>query len=894
MTTFKVTKKHHKHLNNPFPSPPKALPFIQGSLFFNSQTVPSQQIFPIGRDFQLLWSSKNGGYLSIFHQSQPTRALWSTIHGQAFVSAALAETDVEESRGSFVMNEKKVHLVCDHQTIEDIRVINQFEHQVEGENHYSSSKWILDQKKDLKDTTFRGNNHDYISGKNLDQKKEEINSPVLVITGWLFNKGRKKLRQHSSMYKDTAFETMGPPTSAKYWIWFDQKNSSQVSFHVRIGQPNFEFHPRAAASSTRRYQCLRRKLKKTRKLKLGWWRYFARLRGSIVHSLFEEKIGLKFAELTEFNRVCITYSSDSNEKFYGFGEQFSHMDFKGKRVPILVQEQGIGRGDQPITFAANLVSYRAGGDWSTTYAPSPFYMTSKMKSLYLEGYDYSVFDLTRQDRVQIQIHSNSVWGRILHGNSPLELLECFTETIGRPPELPKWIISGAVVGMQGGTEAVRKMWDKLEAYGVPISAFWLQDWVGQRETLIGSQLWWNWEVDTIRYKGWQQLVQDLGSRHIKVMTYCNPCLAPTDEKLNRRRDLFQEAIKLDILVKDKHGKPYMVPNTAFDVGMLDLTHPDTAKWFKQVLQEMVNDGVRGWMADFGEGLPVDATVYSGEDPITAHNRYPELWAQINREFVEEWKTKCVGKEQEDPEEALVFFMRAGFRDSPKWGMLFWEGDQMVSWQTNDGIKSAVVGLLSSGLSGYALNHSDIGGYCAVDLPFIRYHRSEELLMRWMELNAFTTVFRTHEGNKPSCNSQFYSNEKTFSHFARCAKIYKAWYFYRAQLLKEASQKGLPICRHLFLHYPEDKNVQNLSYQQFLVGSEILVVPVLDKGMKKVKAYFPVGENFPWKHIWSGDLFDKKGSETWVEAPVGYPAVFIKVGSIVGETFVENLRSLGIL
>lgn len=482
----------------------------------------------------------------------------------------------------------------------------------------------------------------------------------------------------------------------------------------------------------------------------------------------------------------------------------------------------------------------------------------------------------------------------MHGNSPAEIIEHFTETIGRPPELPKWIISGAVVGMQGGTEVVRRIWDELKAYKVPISAFWLQDWVGQRKTLIGSQLWWNWEVDTTRYKEWRQLVQDLGAQHIKVMTYCNPCLAPTDEKPNRRRNLFEEAKKLDILVKDKHGEPYMVPNTAFDVGMLDLTHPDTASWFKQVLLEMVDDGVRGWMADFGEGLPVDADLYSGEDPISAHNRYPELWAKINREFVEEWKANRVGKEREDPEESLVFFMRAGFRDSPKWGMLFWEGDQMVSWQANDGIKSAVVGLLSSGLSGYALNHSDIGGYCAVNLPFIKYNRSEELLIRWMELNAFTTVFRTHEGNKPSRNSQFYSNQKTLSYFARCVKMYKAWYFYRIQLVKEASQKGLPICRHLFLHYPNDKHVHSLSYHQFLVGTEILVVPVLDKGKQNVKAYFPEGETYSWKHVWSGKLFTEEGSEAWVEAPLGYPAVFIKDGTFVGETFLENLRKFGIL
>ena len=83
------------------------------------------------------------------------------------------------------------------------------------------------------------------------------------------------------------------------------------------------------------------------------------------------------------------------------------------------------------------------------------------------------------------------------------------------------------------------------------------------------------------------------------------------KKQNRRRNQFEEAKKLGILIKDEHGEPYMVPNTSFDVGMLDFTHPDTARWFKQILQDMVDCGVRGWMADFGEGLPIDATLYSG-------------------------------------------------------------------------------------------------------------------------------------------------------------------------------------------------------------------------------------------------------------------------------------------
>ncbi|KAK9057755.1 hypothetical protein SSX86_022593 [Deinandra increscens subsp. villosa] len=851
MPNLRIIKKHNKHLNNPFPSNPKSLPFKQGTLILNSQTTLSHhQIFTIGNDFQLVWRSENGGYVSISHKSQPTRSIWSTIPGQPFISTAMAETEVEESRGSFIVKDRNVRLLCNHQTVEDINVLNE------------------------KDQEFTSGYVEFGS-----------KFPVLEITGRVF--GMRKKKNVSNQEKWDSLEK-DVHSYVKYKLLFLQKSNGQIGFQIKLGKQNL-------VSSPRIYKGFFRKPTRTRRIRVRIFGSFLKRKRVVMDSSNEEEdVAMKDGGSEGVNRICFTYSSETNERFFGFGEQFSHVDFKGRKVPIFVQEQGIGRGDQPITFAANLFSYRAGGDWSTTYAPSPFYMTSKMKSLYLEGYEYSVFDLTQDDRVQIQIHGDCVEGRILYGNSPSELIECFTESIGRPPALPDWIISGAIVGMQGGTDKVRHVWEELEAHDVPISAFWLQDWVGERKTVIGSQLWWNWEVDETRYHGWKQLIKDLSAQNIKMMTYCNPCLAPTDSKPYAKKNLFLEAKKLDILVKNKNGETYMVPNTAFDVGMLDLTHPNTANWFKNILQEMVDDGVRGWMADFGEGLPVDACIYSGEDPISAHNRYPEIWAQINREFTEEWKNTLVGKEKEDPSESLVFFMRAGFRNSPKWAMLFWEGDQMVSWQANDGIKSAVVGLLSSGFCGYAFNHSDIGGYCAVNIPFFKYTRDEELLLRWMELNAFTTIFRTHEGNKPSVNSQFYSNERTLSHFARFAKVYKAWKFYRVQLVKEASQRGLPVVRHLFLHYPNDDHVHKLTYEQFLVGDEILVVPTLDKHKKKVKAYFPVGESCVWKHIWTGDLYDIQGSEAYIEAPIGYPAIFVKDGSIVGEEFLRNLREYKIL
>jgi alpha-glucosidase (family GH31 glycosyl hydrolase) len=113
--------------------------------------------------------------------------------------------------------------------------------------------------------------------------------------------------------------------------------------------------------------------------------------------------------------------------------------------------------------------------------------------------------------------------------------------------------------------------------------------------------------------------------------------------------------------------------------------------------------------------------------------------------------------------------------------------------------------------------------------------------------------------------------------------------------QESSERGLPVVRHLFLHYPQDKRVQNLTYQQFLVGTDIMVVPVLDKGKKFVTAYFPLSsQNHGWLHIWTGEVYDLQGFEAEIDAPVGYPAVFVKVGSQVGKVFVRNLKDLNVL
>lgn len=131
---------------------------------------------------------------------------------------------------------------------------------------------------------------------------------------------------------------------------------------------------------------------------------------------------------------------------------------------------------------------------------------------------------------------------------------------------------------------------------------------------------------------------------------------------------------------------------------------------------MLATGVCGWMCDFGESLPLDAAVLpSNHTAAQLHSLYPSLWGQLNADAIR-LAQEGAGPGTRDvlcSEDEVVYFMRSGNQFSPAHSRLFWLGDQMVTWDAHDGLATVVTGLLSQGISGYSLSHSDIGGYTAL-------------------------------------------------------------------------------------------------------------------------------------------------------------------------------------
>lgn len=594
---------------------------------------------------------------------------------------------------------------------------------------------------------------------------------------------------------------------------------------------------------------------------------------------FEIKVGDE-----NYNRVFLQYASNAEERFYGFGEQYSHFNHKGNFVPILVNEQGIGRGDitDPII---NLVLGNSTGDDYTSYKVTPQYITSQLRSLFIENYEFSSFNLMENNRVELTVFSSEIMGRILYGKNPIELIETYTAFCGRMSELPDWIMEGAILGVQGGTQKVYKVWNDLKSQNTPVAAFWLQDWEGQRTTVIGKQLWWNWELDNDRYPGWDRMRDSMLKEDVRLMGYINPFIVQVfGEKENYRRNQFKEANDNNFLVTNRNNRPYMVQNTSFSSGILDISNPDCEEWLKDIIKdELLGRGMYGWMADFAEALPFDGNIQFPEGPKVYHNKYPEEWVRINREAIQE-----VGLDGE-----IIFFSRAAYRGSPKYCTLFWEGDQITDWGQNDGIKSAITGLMSGGMSGFSLNHSDIGGYLSINypIPFItKITRTFELARRWAEMNAFSVVYRTHEGADPDNNFQVYQDEQSIAHFAKWAKVFKALAFYRKELVREASINGLPVVRHPFIHFHEDVNVYDIRNEQFMFGSELMVAPVLNPGVNSLNVYLPQGV---WIDLWTLAEYNSTGQSYTISNLQDKPAVFYPKGSVVGSQFRQNMMDLGV-
>lgn len=571
--------------------------------------------------------------------------------------------------------------------------------------------------------------------------------------------------------------------------------------------------------------------------------------------------------------VGLRLACGADEGFMGFGEQFTHLDMAGKRFTLCTSEQGIGRGAQPLSALVNLVSPGAAGTDFTTYAPQPVFLTTKNRAFCFEQHSIYWFDFTNSQKgvAEVFVWGNTLSGWLFEDDAPLGLIQKHTAVTGRPRPLPPFAY-GAILGLRGGRQRVAEVLDNCLAHGAKVSALWIEDWQGRRGKNGGPPLWWRWYPDETVYPGFKSWAAALKEKGIALMGYANPFLSADEGN-----PLYVEGRENGYFVKNADGTDYVshfFSGKEYTFVCVDLTNPAAYAWLKQRMKTgMVENGLSGWMADYGEYLPLEGAAHSG-DAVEAHCALPTLWARLNAELIDE-----AGKRGE-----VLTFHRSAGAGSNRYATAYWAGDQNPTFDAHDGLASSITALITSGLSGMGVNHTDVGGFTTLITPVYKLARKKEVMLRWMEYAVFTPIFRTHDGAyENSVNYQFYYDEEGYAAFARFANLHAALGWYILKLENQAVEKGWPMVRALWLHYPGDANCRDIKHQ-YLFGEDLLVSPVWKRGAASVRAYLPEGQ---WTSPYGGTFAG--GAWHTLPAPLGRPAVLVRAAAPNAERLLQTLR-----
>ena len=547
------------------------------------------------------------------------------------------------------------------------------------------------------------------------------------------------------------------------------------------------------------------------------------------------------------------------EKFLGFGERFNAVDQRGNKLYVWTEEGAVGLGEKlgKLLDGARRNPFANGP--TTAYKPMPFFISSAGYGLLLDTFARVEYDVAATDSEVVDI---TIWDRsfnwvLFYGPGLADIVERFTERVGRPTVPAKWAFlpwNDEVFGSASVRECARK----LRENKIPTTALWSEDWQGgywltpynkkKAPYLIFP---FRHRVDRFLYPDLEEVAGDLHEDGFRWLSYFLPYVARSSKE-------FREAREKGFLLKNRKGRPALISILWLPHGQIDLTNPEARDWLKEKLAANLALGFDGWMADFGEYVPPDALASSGETGLELHNRYPLLWQQVNREMMEE----------ERPDGDYVFFCRSGSVGSQKYVPVFWTGDSNTDFERYDGLPSNLPAAINAGLCGLSIWTVDAGGYMVVASG-----RDKEVFMRWTELAALLPVMRTHHGTHPGRCWSWDSDDETIEFFRRYCRLHTAMFPYFFNLAHEASETGLPAIRHLAMHFGQDSGSWEIE-DQFLLGDRLLVAPVIERGARGRIVYFPPGD---WIDYWNGARHEGPASRL-IAAPVDHLPLFVRSGT----------------
>ena len=524
------------------------------------------------------------------------------------------------------------------------------------------------------------------------------------------------------------------------------------------------------------------------------------------------------------DRATMSFRCEAGECFAGTGERFRKMDLSGQTFYLKNQDgQGVNN--------------------RRAYKNIPFYMSSRMYGVFYHTYDYCRLSLADHSTRSVQFRNDraTIDAFVIGGGTPERILFHYRQLTGFPPMLPLWSFGIWMSRMTYfSADEVEGICRRLRDEHYPCDVIHLDTGWFRTDWLC------EWKFNPERFPNPEAFIKRLADNGFKVSLWQLPYVAEGAEQIAEAKA--NRYIGPLLHEQASEGSNFSTLDYA---GTIDFTYDKATEWYKSLLRELLEMGVKCIKTDFGENIHLDAT-YHSMSPRQLNNIYALLYQKAAFEV-----TKDVTGDG-------IVWARAAWAGCQRYP-LHWGGDSESSWA---GMAGSLKGGLHFGLSGFAFWSHDVPGFHS-EPDFMNSPIDPKVYVRWTQFGVFSSHMRYHGSHK---------REPWF--YPSVADIVKKWWRIRYWLIpyiieesEAATTSGYPVIQAMLMHHPEDMTCWHID-DQYYFGRKLLVAPVMNSDDRR-DIYLPEGE---WVDIFSGERFQGPAWLKKKDVPLDTMPVFCRPGT----------------
>jgi len=511
----------------------------------------------------------------------------------------------------------------------------------------------------------------------------------------------------------------------------------------------------------------------------------------------------------------------TGERIFGLGDKTGPLDRRGQAFSL---------------WNTDAYGYQDYSD--PLYKSIPFFIGVSPQGhsfgLLLDNTFRTYFDFGRTDpsRLLMGAVDGPIDYYVIDGPAPKQVVQAYAWLTGPSPLPPLWTLGFQQSRYSYMSDAeVRSIAARLRQEHIPADALYLDiDYQDRNRPFT---------VNAKTFPDLAKLASDLKAHgfHLVAITDLHIADAP-----NEGYGPYDTGLAGDHFVRGADGKIYVGEVWPGASVFPDFTRAVTRDWWGGLYKTFQDDGVAGFWNDMNE--PAIFNVESRTMPLDVRHRIEEpgfetrtaTHAEIHNIFgMENSRATHDGLLKLEPAERPFVLTRASYAGGQRYAAT-WTGDNSPTWAH---LTLSVNMQLNLGVSGFAWSGADVGGFAGSPSP--------ELLTKWIEIGAFTPLFRDHAAKGTRPHEPWVDGPAQTAIRRRYIEERYRLMPYLYALADEAARTGLPVMRPLFLEFPAAPDDPNLA--AFLLGPDLLIAPPANGEALDVYNVALPGRG--WFDYWSG-------------------------------------------